>query len=159
MQKQVNSRWRIVYRGSRLPATCYPSQWARGVEGWVGGTAAVIQWHYKHEVAPSTRCCRQINYGRHELSGSTMGRLRTLYVSNDATLGDYIRAKDCCYCVWSSLSWVVSVAVFYDVTISGICLRRFVSATRAVSRSCTHLLPEHVQCLELIACTWNEICG
>jgi len=59
--KRVNSRWCIVHHGGRgggLPAACHLSQWAGG---GVGGTAAVIQWWDKHEMATSTRCYKPVH--------------------------------------------------------------------------------------------------
>ena len=86
----VNRRCPVVYRGSRLPAACQLGQWAGRA---VGGMAAVIQWHDKHEVAPSTRCYRQIVWRHDRMSGKG--------VSNDATMGDGVPMKDCGYCFWS----------------------------------------------------------
>jgi len=52
--------WRVP-----APESCYLSQWAGG---GLGCMAAVDQCQDKHEVAPSTRCYRRINYSRHEWS-------------------------------------------------------------------------------------------
>ena len=76
---------------------------------------------------------------------------------NKATLGDGIPAKDHVSCLWSRLSQVVSVAIFYDITITCLCLHCFLSMTgRVLSKWHIHLLPEHVKCPELIACIWNN---
>ena len=76
------------------------------------------------------------------------------HVSNDATLGDGV--PPVLPLKWWSQS---PVSCLLSPPITGVCLRCFLSATgRAVSklRRPTHLLPEHVECLEsIITCNWN----
>ena len=75
------------------------------------------------------------------------------HVSNDATLGDGV--PPVLPLKWWSQS---PVSCLLSRPITGVCLRCFLSATgRAVSklRRPTHLLPEHVECPELIACNCN----
>ena len=122
----------------------------------MGGTAAIIQWQDKYEVAPSTRCYRQINYSRHVWSGGTTGCLAN--VSNDATLGDGVPAI-VAIAFWSVVSVTIVVILWCTIT-SGVFLHWFLSVTgSAVSKPHrpTHLLLEHVECLELIACNWNYV--
>jgi len=76
-----------------MPAACHWSHWA-GEGGRYGSGHSVT-----HEVAPSTRCYRRINYSRRELSGGTMGCLQTLQVLNNTTLSDGVPAKETSYCL------------------------------------------------------------
>jgi len=80
--------------------------------------------------------------------------------ANDVTLDDSIPGKDCGKCLTFEVVYIKVVYVagttFYAVIITGVCLGCLYSVTgRVVSKLHTHLLLEHVECLELIACNWN----
>jgi len=107
--KGFNSRWRVVYGDGEPPTMCHCTHWAG--EEWevrqrslyslgrarVGSTAAVIQWQDRHQVAPSTRCYRRINYSMHDWSGGTTGCL----VNMSPTTWRWATASDRGYCLWS----------------------------------------------------------